>query len=703
MQHPNDIPDYEDADAPQRPPQRQRPPRSDIDKAPAWLRDIDRFLPVAPLFLLTGNIHDRYLITSPDGTDEDYDLAAALWFVLERNGFDALLIYDRFDSFEVYPQTGEATQAAWRVLTRAFDSPREKRLGPRLLSAEEFQTYLENDNGTSDSASDASSKTPSLNRHDVETNRQFWVEGKIRVLLRDVPEILRFVSSSEEPQIAVLIKQGARLLLNSKHINEDENNFFGAMWKLANTSHAFESSIGRVIYPPIFWAVEVSTLLPDWFVIGNERLRQQSLQKPDFKMRRRYAEAVHGMFPEHPEHGPIDSTRLNQLLDVFAAKTEGMSLNEMLGIATMAGDIGRDFTRVDDVVKGYKLGITEDSPWKSDNFKTRIKTAKTKFEARIKGQEPAIDKAINILCRSAMGLSGIHVDENPTKPQGVLFLAGPTGTGKTQLAKEITAQLFNNKDAYIRFDMSEYVTEASESRLIGAPPGYVGYDAGGELTRAIRERPCSVVLFDEIEKAHPRILDKFLQILDDGRLTDNRGDTVYFYEALIIFTSNLGLYREKHLPGGLVRRTPVFDDIDKIDYDEFRNKILAEIKDYFRLKLNRAEILNRIGDNIVVFKFISADIAKEIFRAALARLIENISRKNKVELRVSDKVNDYLEKIAIHEEVRKDGGRGIENQIESHFINPLARALFSVPNAEGAIFTVTECDGKSVELRRETQ
>ena len=115
--------------------------------------------------------------------------------------------------------------------------------------------------------------------------------------------------------------------------------------------------------------------------------------------------------------------------------------------------------------------------------------------------------------------------------------------GKTELAKTVTSLLFNDESSYIRFDMSEFSAEHADQRLIGAPPGYVGYDAGGELTNAIREKPFSVVLFDEIEKAHPRILDKFLQVLDDGVLTSGRGERVYFSEALILFTSNLGIYR----------------------------------------------------------------------------------------------------------------------------------------------------------------
>jgi ATP-dependent Clp protease ATP-binding subunit ClpA len=157
---------------------------------------------------------------------------------------------------------------------------------------------------------------------------------------------------------------------------------------------------------------------------------------------------------------------------------------------------------------------------------------------------------LDILKRTSIGLTGAQSRGLSARPRGVLFFAGPTGVGKTEMAKSIAEIVFGDESAYLRFDMSEFSAEHSGDRLIGAPPGYVGYDQGGELTNAMREQPFRVVLFDEIEKAHNRILDKFLQVLEDGRLTDGRGDTVYFSESLIIFTSNAGVSRK--LPDGTV-------------------------------------------------------------------------------------------------------------------------------------------------------
>src|SRR5690606_35743133 len=149
---------------------------------------------------------------------------------------------------------------------------------------------------------------------------------------------------------------------------------------------------------------------------------------------------------------------------------------------------------------------------------------------------------LDILKRAVLGLSGARATRSASRPRGALFCAGPAGTGKTGPAKAVTRLIIGDESAYVRVDMSEVPGQGSGDRLIGAPPGYVGHEAGGELTNAVREDPFRVILFDEIEKAHPRILDKFLQILEDGRLTDGRGNTVHFSESILIFTSNLGMF-----------------------------------------------------------------------------------------------------------------------------------------------------------------
>jgi ATP-dependent Clp protease ATP-binding subunit ClpA len=263
--------------------------------------------------------------------------------------------------------------------------------------------------------------------------------------------------------------------------------------------------------------------------------------------------------------------------------------------------------------------------------------------------------------------------------------------GKTELAKTITSLLFGDESAYIRFDMSEFSAEHADQRLIGAPPGYVGYDVGGELTNAIREKPFSVVLFDEIEKAHPRILDKFLQILDDGVLTSGRGDRVYFSEALIVFTSNLGIYRQ----GDNGER--VANVLPGEAFEQVQNKVHSEIDRYFKLVLNRPEILNRIGENIIVFDFIREGVAVQIFEQMVNATFDDLQGQN-LFIELAPQARQTLHNLCLQD--LSNGGRGIRNQLEARLLNPLSRALFDQDAQPGEHFTITELDITGLKMER---
>ena len=294
----------------------------------------------------------------------------------------------------------------------------------------------------------------------------------------------------------------------------------------------------------------------------------------------------------------------------------------------------------------------------------RIRDGAATIARRVVGQDHAVVHMLDIIKRAATGIGG---SRRGARPRGIAFLAGPTGVGKTELAKTVTELLFGDESAYIRFDMSEFSSEHSDQRLIGAPPGYVGYDVGGELTNAVRERPFSVVLFDEIEKAHPRILDKFLQILDDGVLTSGRGDRVYFSEALIVFTSNLGIYSTGQDGIRIANVTP-----DQ-PFEEVRSRVRAEIGNHFKLVLNRPEILNRFGENVIVFDFIRPPVAEQIFASMVEGVLVDAAASGH-QISIAPQAMNALRQLCTAD--LTNGGRGIRNKIEAHLINPLARALF---------------------------
>ncbi|MGX1763210.1 AAA family ATPase, partial [Streptomyces lydicus] len=298
-----------------------------------------------------------------------------------------------------------------------------------------------------------------------------------------------------------------------------------------------------------------------------------------------------------------------------------------------------------------------------------------------------------ILIRSAMGLTGAHTAGSGTRPQGVLFFAGPTGVGKTELAKSIAELVFGRADAFVRFDMSEFSAEHTEARLIGAPPGYTGHSAGGELTNAVRQQPFRLILFDEIEKAAPRILDKFLQILGDGRLTDGSGSTVYFSETLIVFTSNLGVYRTDSTG----QRVPIV--ARGTPYTTVESTIRAAIADYFTKEIGRPELLRRIGDDVVIFDFISDETAAQLVPQFVSNVIDRVRATTGITVTVEDAVRKQLLAAAL---TRLDfGGGGVAAAVEALLVNPLARALFDLPPGTDAA-TVTDLaesdDGWTVTL-----
>lgn len=290
---------------------------------------------------------------------------------------------------------------------------------------------------------------------------------------------------------------------------------------------------------------------------------------------------------------------------------------------------------------------------------------------RVIGQEEAITAVSDAIRRSRAGL------QDEKRPIGSFIFLGSTGVGKTELAKALSDYLFNNENALTRIDMSEYQERHAVSRLLGAPPGYVGYDEGGQLTEAVRRRPYSVILLDEIEKAHPDVFNILLQVLDDGRLTDNKGRLVNFKNTIIIMTSNLGSQI-------ILER---FEDARSEDFDQIMVGLQSEIMGMLK-KTIRPEFLNRI-DETIIFSPLSRKEVKKIVRLQLNE-VEKMAAKNGIDLNTSEEVVNYISEIGYDPQF---GARPVKRAIQKHIMNELSKQMLSGKVKEGDIVVMDVFDG----------
>jgi ATP-dependent Clp protease ATP-binding subunit ClpB len=274
---------------------------------------------------------------------------------------------------------------------------------------------------------------------------------------------------------------------------------------------------------------------------------------------------------------------------------------------------------------------------------------------RIVGQEDAVIAVSNSIRRSRAGLQ----DEN--RPIGSFIFLGTTGVGKTELARALAEFLFDDERAIVRIDMSEYMEKFSVSRLVGAPPGYVGYEEGGQLTEAVRRRPYCVVLLDEIEKAHPEVFNILLHVLDEGRLTDSQGKTVNFKNTLIIMTSNLGsmLIQEQ------------LKTITENNRDEIMNELRVKLLDLLK-KTIRPEFLNRV-DDIILFKPLTEEEIRKIVDIQIDKLFER-TEKNNLKITIDNEAKDWLGKLGFDITY---GARPLKRTIQKYITNPLSEKILS--------------------------
>jgi energy-coupling factor transporter ATP-binding protein EcfA2 len=616
---------------------------------PAWVRELDMSLVTHPQVLIIGNVRDIYLLPDEDNgaSPAPYQLAEVIERVCRRRGFATLAQHDLVhDRMVIWPLTADPVEL------------------PAVLIE-----YSVEDSFTASGSPDGDGPPDDT-------------------ILRRARRVLREVVANTGAPIALVYPYAGRLGSPRAETTGEAKLFLGTAEAVGYEARQVRGAHAVMPYNTVFWVAERQEELPRDFASSSRALRVITIPAAPAEQRLETSRLVVANLMR--EQGTATPEEAESAAADLALLTHGLNNAEILTVGRMAADQNIPVHRLEDAVRLYRTGV-RDNPWATESLRAKIAQGESLLNGDatknnggrgVVGQDRAVRKALQIFRRSAAGLTGAQSSSSPNRPRGVLFLAGPTGVGKTELAKGIAGMLFG-PDAYpIRFDMSEFKQEHARERLIGAPPGYVGFDAGGELTNAVRANPMSVLLFDEIDKANPTLFDLFLQILEDGRLTDGRGSTVHFTESVVIFTSNLGTTEKG--PNGVKRFT------FQSDPQEVRQVLEQSFRTFFDNKIERPELRNRLGDAFIAMDFIQPEHVPDILAKAIASVRSRVKVVHQAQLEIGPEAMATLTEQAIDN--LEHGGRGVNHAVELLLVNPLSRELLEQPVTPGEHLTVVRIE-----------
>ena len=618
-----------------------------------WIRNLQNSLLLNPLVAMHGNVRDLYAIPDevrhrlPATMSECRYVEFPIWLALnfEQRGYDIVVIYDTVDEAVFLRQ-----KMADRFSSIASNSGGNNSRSSGLVAA----------------APSSAPPLPGVRQQSAASVDSTLSDWMVKLAVGMPPETFvatltqRFLSGTE-CSIAVVFRYTDRYLSFTDRQDPSERRLSILLQKAATTipqNHSQDRLASRIV---MLFDLEGS--VPRELGAQAPFAGAARIPMPSAEDRERFFRSNHEHFfvdhvnPFAPEK---DSSQLADITNLC----DGLSTRDMLGLAKLSRqeEMGLNEEHFKPLIDHFRFGKRENA-WQKIRTETLLNAAE-RLQQRVQGQDQVIQEVIPTLIRAKLDLVDITSQIHSSKPRGVFFFVGPTGVGKTELSKAVAELIFGDENQMTRFDMSEYSEEHQQARLIGAPPGYVGFDQGGQLPNAILEKPFSVLLFDEIEKAHPRILDKFLQILDDGRLTDGSGRTVYFSETIIVFTSNIGTAGHQSA------------ELGNLNYADLRKHFISEVREFFVMKLGRPEILNRIGeDNILVFNYLRDDLARnKIIERQIQDLAEIIRKRFRFGIQLTEQFRNVLK---FHPRgFQSNGARGVRNLLRKLVMDELALQIF---------------------------